>query len=76
MAQHQPQIERCNGPGLACARAGFDQARAPEREMQGLQRLAWAYALLPCALKLLAAALLYRLLIRPISLLPDPGVAP
>ena len=45
-------------------------------DAQGLQRLAWAYAVLPCALKLLAAALLYRLLIRPISLLPDPGVAP
>lgn len=30
---------------------------------QALQRLAWAYALLPCALKLLAAGLLYRLLI-------------
>ena len=45
-------------------------------DAQGLQRLAWAYALLPCALKLLAAALLYRLLIRPISLLPEPGVAP
>ena len=44
-------------------------------DAQGLQRLAWAYAVLPCALKLLAAALLYRLLIRPISLLPDPGVA-
>ena len=28
-----------------------------------LQRLAWIYALLPCALKLLAAYLLYRLLI-------------
>ena len=45
-------------------------------DAQGLQRLAWAYALLPCALKLLAAALLYRLLIRPFPLLPDPGVAP
>ena len=28
-----------------------------------LQRLAWIYALLPCALKLMAAYLLYRLLI-------------
>ena len=45
-------------------------------DAQGLQRLAWAYAVLPCALKLLAAALLYRLLIRPFPLLPDPGVAP
>ena len=45
-------------------------------DAQGLQRLAWAYAVLPCALKLLAAALLYRLLIRPFPLLPDPGVSP
>mgnify|MGYP000019266799 CR=1 FL=1 len=48
----------------------------PLEEAQGLQRLAWAYAVLPCALKLLAAALLYRLLIRPFPLLPDPGVSP
>lgn len=32
---------------------------------QALQRLAWAYALLPCALKLAAAWLLHRLLIGP-----------
>ena len=46
------------------------------RDPEALRTLALAYAVLPCALKLLAAALLYRLLIRPISLLPDPGVAP
>jgi Na+/melibiose symporter-like transporter len=39
-----------------------------------LQRLAWMYALLPCALKLLAAALLHRLLIR--SPTPTLGVTP
>lgn len=33
------------------------------QDPQALQRLAWAYALLPCALKLLAAGLLQRLLI-------------
>ncbi|WP_313079586.1 MFS transporter [Pulveribacter sp.] len=32
-----------------------------------LQRLAWIYALLPCALKLVAAAALHRLLIKPSS---------
>ncbi|HUH87809.1 MAG TPA: MFS transporter [Pusillimonas sp.] len=32
---------------------------------QALQRLAWTYALLPCALKLTAAGLLHRLLIVP-----------
>lgn len=35
------------------------------RDPQALQHLAWAYALLPCALKLLAAGLLHRLLIGP-----------
>lgn len=35
---------------------------------QALQHLAWAYALVPCALKLLAALLLYVLLIRRESL--------
>lgn len=33
------------------------------QDPQALQRLAWAYALLPCALKLVAAWLLHRLLI-------------
>ncbi|QXZ10636.1 MFS transporter [Comamonas sp. Y33R10-2] len=32
---------------------------------QALQHLAWAYALVPCTLKLIAACLLYVLLIRP-----------
>lgn len=39
-----------------------------------LQRLAWMYALLPCALKLVAAALLHRLLIAPRY--PTQGVTP
>ncbi len=34
------------------------------RDLEALQRLTWAYALLPCGLKLAAAALLHRLLIR------------
>ena len=40
MAQHQAQIQRGNRPGLARACAGLDQARAPQGEMQWLQRLA------------------------------------
>ena len=39
-----------------------------------LQRLAWIYALLPCALKLVAAWLLHRLLIT--SRNPPQGVTP
>ena len=39
-----------------------------------LQRLAWIYALLPCALKLMAAWLLHRLLIT--SRKPPQGVTP
>lgn len=39
-----------------------------------LQRLAWIYALLPCALKLMAAWLLHRLLIAPRN--PTQGVTP
>jgi Na+/melibiose symporter-like transporter len=34
------------------------------RDAQALQTLTWAYCLLPCALKLLAASLLYTLIIR------------
>jgi len=34
------------------------------RSTEGLQALTWAYCLLPCALKLLAASLLYFLLLR------------
>ena len=34
------------------------------RTPEGLQALTWAYCLVPCALKLLAAALLYFLLLR------------
>ena len=39
-----------------------------------LQRLAWMYALLPCVLKIMAAWLLYRLLIAPAN--PTQGIAP
>lgn len=46
------------------------------QDAHALQRLAWAYALLPCALKLLAAGLLYRLLIHPSPPLHDQGVTP
>lgn len=46
------------------------------QDAHALQRLSWAYALVPCALKLLAAGLLYRLLIRPSPLLHDQGVSP
>ena len=34
------------------------------RDAHALQTLTWAYCLLPCALKLLAAGLLYTLIIR------------
>jgi glycoside/pentoside/hexuronide:cation symporter, GPH family len=42
----------------------------------GLQALTWAYAILPCGLKLLAAAVLYGALVRPERSLarPDPPV--
>lgn len=41
------------------------------QDEQALQHLAWAYALVPCALKLLAALLLYVLLIRESLLASD-----
>ena len=44
------------------------------QDPQALQRLAWIYALLPCALKLMAAGLLHRLLIAPRT--PLQGVPP
>ena len=46
------------------------------QDAQALDRLAYAYALLPCALKLLAALLLYRMLIRPSIVLQPAGVTP
>ncbi|QYY24590.1 MFS transporter [Diaphorobacter sp. MNS-0] len=46
------------------------------QDAHALQRLSWAYALLPCALKLLAAGLLYHLLIRPSPPLHEQGVSP
>ena len=42
------------------------------REPQALQALSYAYCLLPCALKLLAAGLLYRFFIRPEGLKGNP----
>lgn len=44
------------------------------QDSQALQHLAWIYALLPCALKLMAAGLLHRLLIAPSN--PSKGVTP
>ncbi len=43
--------------------SGFGYAPG-SRSAEGLQALTWAYCLVPCALKLLAASLLYCLLIR------------
>ncbi len=43
--------------------AGFGYAPG-SRSIEGLQALTWAYCLVPCALKLLAAGLLYLLLLR------------
>ena len=40
MAQHQPQVQRGNRPGFAGAGAGLDQAAAPERKGQRLERVA------------------------------------
>ena len=37
MAQHQPHVQRGDGPGLAGAGAGLDQARAVQRERQRRQ---------------------------------------
>ncbi|WP_422844563.1 MFS transporter [Acidovorax sp. M2(2025)] len=51
--------------GLALPLLGWLGYTPGTRSAQGLQVLAWAYAVLPCALKLLAAAALYGLLLRP-----------
>ena len=51
--------------------AGYSPGTQDE---QALRRLAWAYALLPCALKLMAATLLHRLLIHHPA--PQEGVTP
>ncbi len=40
VAEHQAQVERSNGPGFARARAGLDEAAAPQREIDGVQRRA------------------------------------
>ena len=51
--------------GLALPLLGWLGYTPGTRSAQGLQVLTWAYAVLPCALKLLAAAALYGLLLRP-----------
>lgn len=43
-----------------------------QQDAAGLQALTWAYAVLPCALKLLAGAALYALVIRPTALRRTP----
>ena len=39
MVQHQAQVQRGDGIGFASAGAGLDQAAAPQRKTQGLERL-------------------------------------
>jgi Na+/melibiose symporter-like transporter len=51
--------------GLALPALGLWGYVPGERSPQGLQALVWAYAVLPCVLKLLAACALYGLVIRP-----------
>src|SRR5256885_8003421 len=40
MPQHQAQVERGDGPGLAGAGAGLDQAAAPQREALRVEHMA------------------------------------
>lgn len=59
--------------GLALPLLGLFGYEPGTRDPQALQALTWAYCLLPCALKLLAAAGLYGLVIRaPSSPEPSP----
>lgn len=51
--------------GLALPLLGVLGYSPGTRDPEGLAVLGWAYALLPCALKLLAAASLYALILRP-----------
>ena len=51
--------------GLALPLLGALGYTPGTREPEGLALLGWAYALLPCVLKLLAAASLYALILRP-----------
>ena len=50
--------------GLALPLLGWWGYTPGTRSAEGLQTLSWAYAVLPCALKLLAAAALYGLILR------------
>jgi GPH family glycoside/pentoside/hexuronide:cation symporter len=51
--------------GLALPLLGWWGYTPGTRSEEGLQTLGWAYAVLPCVLKLLAAGALYGLVIRP-----------
>ncbi len=51
--------------GLALPLLGWWGYTPGTRSEEGLQTLGWAYAVLPCALKLLAAGALYGLVLRP-----------
>ena len=51
--------------GLALPLLGALGYSPGTRDAEGLAMLGWAYALLPCALKLLAAVSLYALILRP-----------
>jgi len=51
--------------GLALPLLGWWGYTPGTRSEEGLQTLGWAYAVLPCVLKLLAAGALYGLVLRP-----------
>jgi hypothetical protein len=44
VAQHQPHVQRGDGPGFAGAGAGLDQARAVQRESQRRELIGGAHA--------------------------------
>jgi len=58
--------------GLALPLLGWAGYVPGTREPQALQALSYAYCLLPCGLKLVAAGLLYRFFIRPEGLKGNP----
>ena len=59
--------------GLALPLLGWLGYAPGTRSESGLQMLGWAYAVLPCVLKLMAAAALYFLIVRPAQV---PGSRP